>query len=109
MKQVWFVHCKLIYSDFALLSKHCNHYNIYPHLRRENITKRMSNSTNFLGLSDLDIDWTAHYLIAYIEIPIEVLGILMNLSGIIVLLLKEKTRKSIFHKLIIFLAIWDLF
>ena len=68
----------------------------------------MSNSTNFSLLGDWDIDWTAHYLIAYIESPIEVLGILMNLSGIIILLLKQKTHKSIFHKLIIFLAIWDL-
>ena len=70
----------------------------------------MSNSTNFSALSACDIDWHEHkhYLIAYIEIAIEVLGILMNLSGIIILLSKQKTLKSIFHKLIIFLAIWDL-
>ena len=68
----------------------------------------MSNSTNFSVLSDWDIDWSDHYLMSYIEIPIEVFGILMNLSGIIVLLLKQKTHKSIFHKLIIFLALWDL-
>ena len=68
----------------------------------------MSNSTNFSVLSDWDIEWSGHYRIAYIYMPILVLGILMNLSGIIVLLLKQKTQKSIFHKLIIFLAIWDL-
>ena len=68
----------------------------------------MSNSSNFSGPSYWDIDWTTHYLIYSIEIPIEVLGILMNLSGIIILLSKQKTHKSIFHKLIIFLAIWDL-
>ena len=70
----------------------------------------MSNSTNFSALSACDIDWHEHkhYLIAYIEIAIEVLGILMNLSGIIALSLKQKTHKSIFHKLVIFLAVWDL-
>ena len=70
----------------------------------------MSNSTNFSALSACDIDWHEHkhYLIAYIEIAIEVLGILMNLSGIVVLSLKQKTHKSIFHKLVIFLAVWDL-
>ena len=68
----------------------------------------MSNSTNFSALSSCDIDWGKHYLIAYIQIPIAVLGILSNLSGIIVLLLKQKTHESIFHKLIIFLAVWDL-
>ena len=68
----------------------------------------MSNSSNFSGPSYWDIDWTTHYLIYSIEIPIEVLGILINLSGIIVLMLKQKTHKSIFHKLIIFLALWDL-
>ena len=68
----------------------------------------MSNSTNFSVITDSDINWSEHsYLIAYIGTPILVLGILMNLSGIIVLLLKQKTHKSIFHKLIIFLAIWD--
>ena len=91
----------------TLLSKDCNHCNIYPHLCKGNVRKKMSNSSNFSGPSYWDIDWTTHYLIYSIEIPIEVLGILMNLSGIIILLLKQKTHKSIFHKLIIFLAIWD--
>ena len=103
-----FMHCKLIYT---LLSKHCNHRNIYPldpHLRKGNIRTKMSNLSDFSVLNDWDIDWTEHYLMAYIEIPIELLGILINLSGIIVLMLKQKTHKSIFHKLIIFLAIWDL-
>ena len=69
----------------------------------------MSNSTNFSVITDSDINWSEHsYLIAYIGTPILVLGILMNLSGIIVLLLKQKTHNSIFHKLIIFLAIWDI-
>ena len=69
----------------------------------------MSNSTNFSVISDWNIDWREHsYLIAYIGTPILVLGILMNLSGIIILLLKQKTHKSIFHKLVIFLAVWDL-
>ena len=70
----------------------------------------MSNSTNFSALSACDIDWHEHkhYHIAYIEIAIEVLGILMNLSGIIALSLKQKTHKSIFHKLVIFLAVWAL-
>ena len=69
----------------------------------------MSNSTNFSVISDWNIDWREHsYLIAYIGTPILVLGILMNLSGIIILLLKQKTHKSIFHKLIIYLAIWDI-
>ena len=69
----------------------------------------MSNSTNFSVTSDGNIDWREHsYLIAYIGTPILVLGISMNLSGIIILLSKQKTHKSIFHKLIIFLAIWDL-
>ena len=68
----------------------------------------MSNSTNFSAHRTCNIDWGEHYLIAYIEIPIAVLGILSNLSGIIVLSLKQKTKESIFHKLIIFLAVWDL-
>ena len=67
----------------------------------------MSNSTNFSAHRTCNIDWGEHYLIAYIEIPIAVLGILSNLSGIIVLSLKQKTKESIFHKLIIFLAVWD--
>ena len=68
----------------------------------------MSNSINFSGPSVFDINWTSHNSIFCIEVPIEVMGILMNLSGILVLLSKQKTRNSIFHKLIIFLAIWDL-
>ena len=78
-------------------------------MRKENIRQMMSNSTNFSVISDWNIDWREHsYLIAYIGTPILVLGILMNLSGIIILLLKQKTHKSIFHKLIIYLAIWDI-
>ena len=78
-------------------------------MRKGNIRQMMSNSTNFSVISDWNIDWREHsYLIAYIGTPILVLGILMNLSGIIILLLKQKTHKSIFHKLIIYLAIWDI-
>ena len=101
-----------LWIDFhtdILLCKHCKLCIIYPHLRKGNIRQMMSNSTNFSVISDWNIDWREHsYLIAYIGTPILVLGILMNLSGIIILLSKQKTHKSIFHKLIIFLAIWDL-
>ena len=70
----------------------------------------MSNSTNFsVHCDSAIINWNKHYVIAlYIEGLIIVLGILINLSGIIVLLIKQKTHKSIFHKLLIFLALWDL-
>ena len=103
--QVCSLYCKLISTV-----TYCNHGNIYPHFRKGNIrrTITMSNSINFSGLSVYDINWSTHYFIFIIEIPIEVLGILMNLSGIMVLLLKQKTHNSIFHKLIIFLGIWDL-
>ena len=79
-------------------------------LKKGNIRRRMSNSTNFSVHCDKAlINWNKHYVIAlYIEGLILVLGILINLSGIIVLLIKQKTHQSIFHKLLIFLVLWDL-